>query len=1059
MIFFVVAVVAGGAYLYTRMDSEIRFHVQELLSSQFPHLNVSVGAARLVENQGIAIHNLVISETSSNQLQSNLLVVDEMLLECDVELSQLVRGAPQIRRILVRHPELWASRELDGSWNLESLWPPPSCGNKPPQIVIEDARLTLVDQMHPTAAPLSLRDVDLNIQAETVAPTSTLPSVANPSPEPMACLGRFEIKGTLGGPLVRQAEFEAKCDFRQQKLELSGSLVDLKLTKELLSWSGVILGPKAEEVQLQGSVTGNFSVEHELTGKALPKVSAKLALSDGRLEHHQLSRPLTDLSCEIRVHGETTFVDGLRCNCGSAGVALQLERKGWQITAPLSMALRAENVSLDKALLKSLPAQLQAEWHKYKPTGTVDADLQLTFDGVNWRPTVTLTGRNLSFESDKFAYRVSDGSGTLNYVPSGVTQPAILNIDLVGYGGGQPLKFTGQVFDPQPGALGWLEIVGENVEIEDRMVNALPGKTKDVIQSMHPEGRFNVRWRIDRTLPGQLKPYSSLNLELVSCRVNYDKFPYPLSGIRGVIQAEDNRWTFSNLVSGGSRNVQCQGTLNPSDAGNELSLQFIGKEIPFDDDLLRALPPQVQKAWKEMRPRGRVDLVAEIFHETGLAKPSIRVAVQPRPDSASIQPEFFPYLMDGVAGTITYQDGKVLLNEIRAQHGRTTLRTNGSGEFREDGSWHMQLEGMTADRLMPRRDLIVALPPRLQKLAEQIRIEGNNFGISNAVVSFSKSADPNAVVASQWDMQLDCTEASMQAGIDLQNIHGSVRLRGFCDGKNCEESGELDLDSVVYQNVQFVDVQGPLWIDDVNCLVGRWACEKQGLPVRHLTARVYDGRLAADGWVTFEDLPKYGVEATLTDAILMRMMVERFRGQQAFNGKVAASFNLRGSGRSRLSLVGDGDVQITEANIYELPLLVGMLKVLRHGTPDTTAFNQSQLKFRIDGPHIYLDQFDFLGDAVSLYGQGTTNFDQQLNLVFHGVVGRNDLRLPFVKNFLDRAGQSMMKMYVDGTMSNPQIHTQPLPGINQLIQQIQDDLDTTTGTSTLRQAGRIEPPK
>ena len=240
-------------------------------------------------------------------------------------------------------------------------------------------------------------------------------------------------------------------------------------------------------------------------------------------------------------------------------------------------------------------------------------------------------------------------------------------------------------------------------------------------------------------------------------------------------------------------------------------------------------------------------------------------------------------------------------------------------------------------------------------------------------------------------------------------------------------------------------------------LVGRWACEKQNLPVRHLTGRVYDGTLAADGWVTFEELPKYGVEATLTDASLMRMMVERFRGKQAYNGKVAASFNLRGSGRSRLSLVGDGEVHITETNIYELPLLVGMLKVLRNGTPDTTAFNQSKLKFRIDGPHIYLDQFDFLGDAVSLYGQGTTNFDQELNLVFHGVVGRNDLRLPFVKDLLDRAGQSIMKMYVDGTMSNPQIHTQPLPGINQLIQQIQDDLDTTTGNSRMRQADRTPP--
>ena len=173
VILFLVAVVGIGVYLYTRMDSEIRNQVEEILSRQFPHLNVSVGAARLVENQGIAIHDLVISETNSNQLQSNLLVIDELVLECNVELAQLVKGPPDIRRIVVRHPELWISRELDGHWNLESLWPPPSCGTKPPQISVEDARVTIVDQLHPTAVPLSLRDIDLVFEGESLPPANS----------------------------------------------------------------------------------------------------------------------------------------------------------------------------------------------------------------------------------------------------------------------------------------------------------------------------------------------------------------------------------------------------------------------------------------------------------------------------------------------------------------------------------------------------------------------------------------------------------------------------------------------------------------------------------------------------------------------------------------------------------------------------------------------------------------------------------------------------------------------------------------------------------------------
>ena len=162
MILVVIAVVGVGVYLYSRMDNEIRFHVQEtLVDVNFPHLNVSVGGARLVENQGIAIHNLVISETTTNQLQNNLLVIDELLLECDVELSQLVRGPPQIRRILVRHPEVWVSRELNGNWNLAvalasaKLWQATStdfdrgCPNHTRRPNASDGRTTLAARCRP----------------------------------------------------------------------------------------------------------------------------------------------------------------------------------------------------------------------------------------------------------------------------------------------------------------------------------------------------------------------------------------------------------------------------------------------------------------------------------------------------------------------------------------------------------------------------------------------------------------------------------------------------------------------------------------------------------------------------------------------------------------------------------------------------------------------------------------------------------------------------------------------------------------------------------------------
>ncbi|MGI9429095.1 MAG: AsmA-like C-terminal region-containing protein [Bythopirellula sp.] len=1019
-----------AVFLFTRLDDEIRRQAEQMLAREFPQFNVSIGGARLVEGEGIAIYDLAISETASNRLQNNLLVVDEIMLDCDAKLTKLMNGLPELRRVVVRHPRVWATKHPGGQWNLSSFWPLPECGNKKPDVIIENAQFTLADQSQSGLPPLSLRDINLKLR-----------------PQPPAADGRdtsqsMTIDGTFGGPMLSSAELHARCDPAQQSVQLKGKFQQLQISKELLAWMAALSGNHLNKTSLVGKVDGEVTVEHQFGTDALPRVDAKLHVHEARLVDPRLPRPLTDLSCAIHCQNEMLTVKRLRGTCGSANFTMQMQRRGWAKAAPLAVGLRVARVGLDSKLYDALPPLLQSEWDKYKPTGIVDVDVQATFDGSQWKPVATLTGRDLEFESHKFPYRVTKGFGSLTYTPREEQQPAQLEIDLVGHGGGQPLRFVGQAFDPQPGALGWLEVTGTNVEIEDRMIAALPEKTREVIESMHPRGKFHVRWRIDRTQPGQTTPHTALRLELVDCRMNYDKFPYPLSGINGLVLAEDKHWTFRDLISAGSRSVQCQGYLHPlqpdGSTGNELVLQITGQQVPLDDDLRQALPPQVQGAWQELRPRGNVDLQAQVRHLSGSQKPTIGVAVSPRPESATIQPLFFPYLMEQLEGSCTYQDGRIDLSQVRARHGRTTMRTNGHGEFRDDGSWYVQLEGLAVDRLMPRRDLTDALPSKLQKLIEYLRPSGS-FNLSNALLRFAKASSPSAEIESNWDLQLNCLQANLQAGIELHNIHGAIRLQGKAQGDRSYSAGELAVDTVTFEGIQFTEIQGPLWVDPGRCLFGEWATQQQGKPLRRVTARVYDGYLTSDAWVSFDVVPEYSAVARVEGANLNRLMKERIDGALDYDGKLAANLTLNGKGRSLATLAGHGEVRITEANIYELPILVSMLKVLRNETPDTTAFNQVDSKFRVQGPHIYLDQIDFKGDAVSLLGFGETNFDHQLNLNFHTVVGRNEIPLPLLNNFVKNVGRQTLQMTVNGTLSEPLVRTQALPGINNLIQQWQAD--------------------
>ena len=173
---------------------------------------------------------------------------------------------------------------------------------------------------------------------------------------------------------------------------------------------------------------------------------------------------------------------------------------------------------------------------------------------------------------------------------------------------------------------------------------------------------------------------------------------------------------------------------------------------------------------------------------------------------------------------------------------------------------------------------------------------------------------------------------------------------------------------------------------------------------------------------------------------LARFANEQLGGGSKLSGTVSGQMSLSGTGRSTHALSGGGNLHIVQANLYELPLLVSMLKVLRVHTPDTTAFNNCDMQFDINGEHIHFRQLNLLGDALSLYGHGEANFDRQLNLEFYSLMGPGDLPVPILKAVVGQASQQFLKVKVDGSLDNPQIHREALPAVNQVLQQIQNEL-------------------
>jgi len=248
-------------------------------------------------------------------------------------------------------------------------------------------------------------------------------------------------------------------------------------------------------------------------------------------------------------------------------------------------------------------------------------------------------------------------------------------------------------------------------------------------------------------------------------------------------------------------------------------------------------------------------------------------------------------------------------------------------------------------------------------------------------------------------------------------------------------------------------VQGPFTIQPGLILLGSPREPQQGAG-GHISARCYDGTISGDAWIK-RDKPvqvpptagegsatapwKFSLRANVAQVNLGRLAREAAVGRQHLSGRADGILILNGSSQGARDLQGRGNLQLRDANIYELPVMLSLLKVLSLKEPDLTAFTTSDVEFVIHGDHgqIYFPRIDLNGDALSLAGRGSMGFDKQLALAFKPQLGNSRAKIPILGDFLRSASGQIVELYVGGTLEHPETHREPFPAIKEALEHLQ----------------------
>jgi hypothetical protein len=694
------------------------------------------------------------------------------------------------------------------------------------------------------------------------------------------------------------------------------------------------------------------------------------------------------------------------------------------------VSLKGREVPIDGRVFDALPAEWRSAWESFLPEGLVDVEGTITFDGQTCTPDLNVNVRNGSFAYWGYPYRVERAHGTVGW------QGDKIDLNLIAYARTDKLSVVGELRSPGPNVYGNVEVRGENVRLDQDLIAALDEKPRAVVTSFRPSGSFGLYGHFWRE-PRDEWFHQRLVITVASGSAVYEGFPYPLQNVRGVLEGLDGAWTFNDLkATSGSARLSGHGSLVPGPDGAELVLEIGATDVALDQDLLAALNPSAQKVWAELQPRGRIDLDTTIRYRSGGEKFHLDVTVIPVGDSASLEPRAFPWRIEKVQGKVWFQDGRTEIVKLAGIHGDATVSTRGFAEAQAGGRWRLGLRDLTIDNLAVDRDLLHAAPESLRDQLSALNVEGMLNLRGN--VDFHRT-DPGKPLEVDWDTELVFRRNAIDAGPRLENIYGSLRLKGSATGDQVRSEGALAIDSLSCRDWQFTNVKGPIWIANDRVLLGAPDAEKiQPGKNPHLTASAYGGTIYGDFWIVRGQPSNFALRAYVTGADLARIALEHAAGRQSVSGKLDAALELVGTTEGVRSLAGQGAAELRDANIYELPLMVSLLKVARLQPVDGTAFTTADCRFRIQADHVYFDPLNFNGDAISLLGKGEIDFDRNVALKFRSRAGREDaLRtIPFVTDLIRGASQQFVMLNVTGTLDNPDIRSEPLPAVTEALQEI-----------------------
>ncbi len=696
----------------------------------------------------------------------------------------------------------------------------------------------------------------------------------------------------------------------------------------------------------------------------------------------------------------------------------------------------AANIRIDDELFAAAPDTYRRVGRHFNPEGMLDVELALTRPAgenqqpAKWDSHCLIGFHDISACYVHVPYPLEHVSGSL-VVDGDQAQVADVRVR----SNDTEIDIDGVItFDSAGTNQLDLRIDGRDIPFSDELLTAVPNEIERAVRPFHPTGAFNLRTEVTRDM-GMRSAEQRSSVELQDVTLKHDAFPISIENVTGTVRVTPERTTFENLAGRyGDGTVTATGGIERTADGSYLDVTIDSEGVQIDEAARSAAPPALQAALSDWRINGPISTSTRLATEATVPPGPTKADTTIELDGVSVRHARFPKPFDDVHAVLTLDDSGLHTTGAAATYGPATLTVDldsVQGEEGTEADMRLNVHGLPLDESV--RGI---LPERHQAAWDRRELSGTVDLHLDRLAYHRPSGRPGVW---QVDGRATMTDVALHAGGDIENVSGTLTMAGVLVDRlgGTALDGELALDTIRVGGHDLSEVATPWSFAQLAEGGGRLSFDA-------VTGAAYDGVLSSRYELLFSETSShYNLSATahnLDLAMLAESDRPRALGEperEPISGRVNGQLYLSGEVADATSKRGGGHVEIRDGQLYRLPVILAILRVINLTIPNNDPFDDARARFYVVGNRVELEDILLNADALTLVGSGSMSLPDRgldLSLVSGDVSALVDV--PGLAAFVEGASRELVALQVTGPLTHPTVKARPFRGINEEIKRL-----------------------